>query len=173
MNGMKAITPDEIRENLFTAVNDDWMLITAVNAAEDINTMTASWGGFGILWGRPVCVCVIRPQRYTYGFVEEAERLTLTFLKPGHRDALTLCGTKSGRDGDKIKAAGLHPVRWEDMASFSEARLVVCGRKLYASDIKEENFIDRSLIESKYPHRDFHRAYICEIEAVYTAEEQH
>ena len=165
---MKRITPTEITENLFSAIQDDWMLITAKNKEGRINTMTASWGGFGILWGRPVCFCVIRPQRYTYGFVEEAERLTLSFLRDGYRHALTLCGTKSGRDGDKIAEAGLTPVSEDDYVTFAEACLVVCGKKLYVSDLEESKFLDPSLVESKYPNRDFHRVYICEIEAVYT-----
>ena len=165
---MRKIAPTEITENLFSAIQEDWMLITAQNREGKINTMTASWGGFGILWGRPVCFCVIRPQRYTYGFVEEAERLTLSFLRDGYRHALTLCGTKSGRDGDKIAEAGLTPVREGDYVTFAEARLVVCGRKIYVSDLEEAKFLDHTLVDSKYPSRDFHRVYICEIEAVYT-----
>lgn len=163
---MNMIQPCDIRENLFTAVGDDWMLITAQNGEGKINTMTASWGGFGILWGRPVCVCVIRPQRHTLSFVNDAEGLTLTFLKDGCREALKLCGTKSGKDGDKITEAGLHPVIDGGYAYFEEARMVVFGKKLYVGEFKEENFLDRSIIDSKYPLRDYHKVFICEITKV-------
>ncbi|MBE6622543.1 MAG: flavin reductase family protein [Ruminococcaceae bacterium] len=167
---MKEIKPYDITDNLFTAVNHDWMLITAMNRDGKVNTMTASWGGFGILWGKPVCVCVIRPQRYTHQFTEEADRLTLTFLKEGHREALNLCGTVSGRDGNKIEKAGLHTVIDGEYAYFEESRLVICGRKIYVSQIKEENFLDPAIVASKYPQKDFHTVYVCEIESVRTAD---
>ena len=163
---MKEITSYDIKENLFQSVMHDWMLITAVNREGKVNTMTASWGGFGIMWSRPVCVCVIRPQRYTREFVDDAERLTLSFLTDGHRDALSLCGKVSGRDCDKITEAGLHTVTDGDLAYFEESRLVVCAKKIYVSEFKEENFLDTSLIDSKYPLRDYHKVYVCEIEKV-------
>ncbi len=163
---MKEITSYDIKENLFNSVMHDWMLITAVNKEGKVNTMTASWGGFGIMWSRPVCVCVIRPQRYTREFVDDADRLTLSFLTEGHREALNLCGKVSGRDCDKIAEAGLHTVTDGDLAYFEESRLVVCGKKIYVSEFKEDNFLDKTLIDSKYPLRDYHKVYVCEIEKV-------
>ena len=163
---MRDITPYEMNDNIFTAIKDEWMLITAMNPNGKVNTMTASWGGFGYLWARPVCVCVIRPQRYTREFVEESDRLTLSFLAEGHRDALNLCGKLSGRDCDKIKEAGLHTVIAGDLAYFEESRLVVCAKKLYVNDLKEENFLDPTVVEAKYPNKDFHTVYVCEIEKI-------
>lgn len=119
MNGFREISPCDIKENLFRAVGEDWMLVTAEKKDGSVNTMTASWGGFGVMWGRPVCVCVIRPQRYTLEFVNEVERLTLSFLEDGHREALNICGKKSGRDCDKITEAGLDVVKDGDIAGFT------------------------------------------------------
>ncbi|MBQ4065796.1 MAG: flavin reductase [Clostridia bacterium] len=167
---MKEITPYNIQENLFTAVKDEWMLISAINKEGKVNTMTASWGGFGIMWARPVCLCVIRPQRYTREFVDDAERLTLSFLTEGHREALALCGKVSGRDCDKIEEAGLHTVVDDDIAYFEESRLVICGKKIYVSEFKEENFLDPTILDSKYPLRDYHKVYVCEIERVLVKE---
>ncbi len=167
MNGFNEILPSEIKDNLFTAINDDWMLITAKKADGSVNTMTASWGGFGILWGRPICFCVIRPQRYTLEFVEEAENLTLSFLEDGYREALNLLGRKSGRDCDKIAESGLTIVEDGKIVGFSEARMVISGKKIYTDIIKESGFIDKTIIDSKYPHRDYHKVFICEIEKVF------
>lgn len=166
MSNFKTIKPSEIKENLFTAVNDGWMLITAEKPDGSINTMTASWGGFGIMWGKPVCVCVIRPQRYTAEFVESSARLTLSFLEENHRDALKICGAKSGRDCDKIAEAGLTAIKEDDIAYFAESRMVICGKKIYEDKIREEGFIDKTIIDSKYPLRDYHRVFVCEIEKV-------
>lgn len=167
MNGFREISPCDIKENLFRAVGEDWMLVTAEKKDGSVNTMTASWGGFGVMWGRPVCVCVIRPQRYTLEFVNEAERLTLSFLEDGHREALNICGKKSGRDCDKITEAGLDVVKDGDIAGFAQARMVVAGKKIYVDRIKEDCFLDRSIIDSKYPKRDYHIVFVCEIEKVF------
>ena len=163
---MREIKPYDIKDNVFTAIKDEWMLITAMNREGKINTMTASWGGFGYMWARPVCLCVIRPQRYTREFVDEADRLTLSLLTDGHREALNLCGKLSGRDCDKITEAGLHTVTDGDLAYFEESRLVVCGRKIYVSQFQEGDFLDSSIVDAKYPLKDYHKVYVCEIERV-------
>ena len=163
---MRNISPFELTNNFFKEINEEWMLITAVNEEGKVNTMTASWGGFGIMWGKPVCVCVIRPQRYTNEFVSNSDRLTLSFLGGGNRDALKICGTKSGRDSNKIAEAGLDIIREDDYAYFAQSRLTFVAKKIYVDEIKEGNFLDRTIIDSKYPLRDYHIVYVCEIEKV-------
>jgi len=161
---MEHISPYELNDNLFSLLDREWMLITARDTETGkINTMTASWGGFGILWNKPVAFVFIRPQRYTYEFTEKAEGLTLSFFTEDHRDALKLCGRISGRDCDKIAEAGLTPTRIGDRAAFAEARMVMSCRKLYADDLREGAFVDPALL-SNYRAKDYHRMYICEIE---------
>lgn len=167
---MREITPYQIKENIFDSVNNKWMLITVTDKNGKVNTMTASWGGFGIMWNKPVCVCVIRPQRYTNTFAAHAERITLSFLEDGNREALKICGTKSGRDCDKIAEAGLHTVLDCDVAYFEEAKTVIVGKKLYVDLLKEDCFLDKDLSDKMYPNKDYHYAYICEIEKVLTKE---
>lgn len=96
-------------ENMMTAISREWMLVTA-GTPDSCNTMTASWGGTGFLWGKPVAFVFVRPERYTHEFIEKNDRLTLSFLGDAHRDVHKICGSKSGRDMDKIAAAGLSPV---------------------------------------------------------------
>ncbi len=159
-------TVKDIEENLFQMIGEDWMLITAgYPKTEKYNTMTASWGGTGILWGKPVAFCFIRPQRYTYTFTEAGNHLTLSFFHGKKRDALKLCGSRSGRDCDKITLAGLTPVIEQPYVWFAEAETVLKCTKLYADDIKEACFVDRSLL-SNYENKDFHKMYICEITEV-------
>lgn len=159
-------TVKDIEENLFQMIGEDWMLITAGDPkTEKYNTMTASWGGTGILWGKPVAFCFIRPQRYTYTFTEAGNHLTLSFFHGEKRDALKLCGSRSGRDCDKITLAGLTPVIEQPYVWFAEAETVLKCTKLYADDIKEACFVDRSLL-SNYENKDFHKMYICEITEV-------
>ncbi|MBR5871453.1 MAG: flavin reductase [Clostridia bacterium] len=163
---MEFITPYELNENLFSLLDREWMLITARDPETGkINTMTASWGGFGILWNKPVAFVFIRPQRYTYEFTEKADGMTLSFFSEEYRDALKLCGRTSGRDGDKIANAGLTPKLLDGRASFEEARMVMSCRKLYADDLKESAFVDPALL-SNYSAKDYHRMYIVEIEGI-------
>jgi flavin reductase (DIM6/NTAB) family NADH-FMN oxidoreductase RutF len=157
------IHPKEITDNIFSMLDDDWMLITAGNE-ESFNTMTASWGTAGILWNKPVAICFVRPQRYTFNFMEKSDYYTLCFFTEKERHILDYCGSKSGRDTDKIKETGLKPVFTSDGAIFyDQARLVLVCRKLYAARLEEQNFIVKKIISANYPGKDFHKFYIGEI----------
>lgn len=161
-NKFKAIKPEEIKDNTFKIIGDDWMLVTA-GTLEKYNTMTASWGGFGILWGKPVCFCVVRPQRYTYNFMEDSDSFTLSFFEDSYRKMLEFCGSKSGRDIDKAAATGITPVQdAPGKVYFNEARLVIECKKIYFQDLNPDNFIDPG-IHNNYPNKDYHRMYIGEV----------
>lgn len=154
--------------NIFDVIGKDWMLITAGDG-EKVNTMTASWGCAGILWGKPVCVCFIRPQRYTYEFAEASDRISMSFFGRTHREALKICGTKSGRDCDKIREAGLSVGYCGATPYIAEANAVLICRKLYADDLREDKFILPEIVAEHY-NGDFHRFYVCEIEKLLVKE---
>jgi len=169
-NKLKKVNPEEITDNVFKLVGKDWMLITAGTKAK-FNTMTASWGGLGILWGKKICFCTIRPQRYTYEFVESSDTFTLSFFDDKYRSALNICGIQSGRDTNKIADAGITPIELSAKAvSFDEARLVIECKKLYYQDINPDNFLDPD-IDKNYPNKDYHRMYIGEIVNCYLRDE--
>ena len=170
MQSFKEVDVTAIDENFIRAICSEWMLVTAGDR-ERCNTMTASWGMVGEMWGRPAAMVVIRPQRYTYEFVEREARLTLSFFDPSYRKALAYCGSRSGRDEAKIANAGLTTVYTDDgVPALGEARLVLQCRKLYVDRIREENFLDGEPVERWYEARDFHRVYIVEIEHAYRKE---
>ncbi len=156
------IDPCLIKDNAFKLIALDWMLVTAGNI-KSFNTMTASWGAFGELWHKNICICFVRPVRYTYGFMEEAKTFTLSFFEEKYRHVLKFCGTESGRDVDKIAETKIMPVETESgSVYFAEARLVMECRKIYFHDINPANFLDPS-IEKQYPDRDYHRMYIGQV----------
>lgn len=159
------IDPAEIKDNLIRLIESDWMLVTA-GTREKFNTMTANWGGMGYLWKMPVVFVFVRPERYTYGFIESTEGFTLTFFDEKYRDALDLCGSKSGRDCDKVAETGLTPhFTGLGYPAFTEARLVLECRKLYASQLKREHFLDQEPLKSHYSTKGgLHKMYIAEIE---------
>ncbi len=167
MKGFREILPVEI-ENAVKLIGKDWMLITVRDEeGNKVNAMTASWGAVGVLWNKPIAICFVRPQRYTYGLAEQSERFSLAFFSEEWRDALKLCGTKSGRDCDKLAMAGLSTAECDGVPVIREARLVLVCRKLYVDDLKEDGFLDRALL-SNYAAKDYHRVYVCEIESAYT-----
>ena len=157
----REISVEQLKDNPFTLINKDWMLITAGDA-EKHNTMTASWGGVGELWGKYVSTIYIRPQRYTLEFVEREEYYSLCFFGPEYRQALSLCGSKSGRDVDKDAATVLSPCFDQAAPYYEQARLVFLCRKLYRQDMEESAFLDKGLLEKWYDN-DLHRMFIGEI----------
>jgi flavin reductase (DIM6/NTAB) family NADH-FMN oxidoreductase RutF len=163
---LAAIAPAALDGNIFELIGKKWMLITAGKPGS-YNTMTASWGAAGVLWSKNVCFCFVRPGRHTRIFLEREESFTLSFFGEEHREALNLCGTKSGRDTDKAKETGLTPVQSPcGSVYFSEAELVIECRKIYFHDIDPKNFLDPS-IGGNYPKKDYHRMYVGEITGIY------
>lgn len=152
-------------ENAMKLIGKDWLLIT-VRDGERVNAMTASWGSLGVLWNKDVCTCFIRPQRHTYSLAEREERFSFAVLPETRRDALRYCGSHSGRDGDKLSAAGLSAFELDGVPVIAEADVLLICRKLYADDLKEGCFLDGSLL-SNYKDGDYHRFYVCEIEKAY------
>ena len=76
---------------------------------EDFNSITIGWGSFGVLYQKPIMIVYVKPERYTWKFLEKGEYFTVSFLKRKHRKKLGFIGSKSGRDlKNKEKEAGLH-----------------------------------------------------------------
>ena len=160
MSNFKEISTSEIG-NVFKLIGKDWMLISAAVDGK-VNSMTASWGNMGVLWRKDVCTVYIRPQRYTYEFVENSDTLTLSFFSEKYREALNFCGSVSGRDRDKLMEAGLTAAFIDKAPVICEADMVLVCRKLYADDLHPESFISQEPMYT-YQNGDFHRFYICEI----------
>lgn len=162
MEDFDSVNIDEIPKNVFSLLNDDWMLISA-GPPDRYNAMTASWGGFGVLWNKKVSFIFVRPTRHTFSFLESAPAYTLSFFPEEYRSSLNYCGSHSGTEGDKIKAAGLTAMPFETWGvTYAEASFAIACRKLYAQDIDPSRFIDPAIIDN-YPARDFHRMYVGEI----------
>lgn len=157
------------QEDVFDLIGKQWMLITA-GTKNKFNTMTASWGGIGWLWNKPVAFIFIRPERYTHDFIEDNERLTLSFYNEEYRKALQICGSKSGRNIDKIAMAGLTPMESEnETVTFKEARMTLNCRKLFNTEMTSDNFIDKELLARWYNKNSgggLHTVYILEIENI-------
>lgn len=149
--------------NVFKMLDDEWMLITA-GTKESFNTMTASWGSFGILWNLPIAIAFVRPQRYTFGFMNSNDQFTLSFFNREFKNILNFCGQHSGKKVDKVKETGLIPFYTPcGSISFEQAKLIFECRKIYNEDLKSDKFVDKEILHVNYPNKDFHRLFIGEV----------
>lgn len=162
MAGFKEVSPENFAQSPFKLIGKDWMLVTAEKEGK-VNTMTASWGGFGVMWAKNVAFVVIRPQRYTKEFVDHSAAFSLSFLDESFRNTLSYLGTKSGRDEDKVAKSNLTVGHNDGTPYFEEAQVAVFCKKLYAQEYKPECFIAQELNGQWYPESDHHTIYIAEI----------
>lgn len=166
----KKIELSELSFNPFKLIGSDWMLITGGDIS-NYNTMTASWGQFGKLWNKDVFTCYIRPNRYTYGFVEDNDCFTASFFNEKYREALKFCGANSGRNCDKAKETGLTPKGFDGCTAFEEAEMVFVCKKLYKDELKADSFLTSDGFAEKFYGSDpYHKEYIAEVTAVYIKE---
>lgn len=158
---MKEISPNNFEKSAFEMIGKDWMLLTAGNENK-YNTMTASWGGLGVLWNKNVVFAFVRPQRFTFDFMNDNEYFSCAFFKEDYRNALAYCGKYSGRDVDKAKECNLTPVFNENAPYFEEADTVIVCKKLYVQQMDESCIIDES-VKANYNGDDYHHVFVGEI----------
>ena len=103
--------------------------------------------------------------------MDNSDYYTLTFLKDGLKDKLSLLGTKSGKEIDKMNVEGLNLVELENGFGYEESKLVFVCKKLFKNDLKESQFLVDGLFDECYPDKDdFHTMYIGEIVGCYINE---
>ena len=155
--------PIELLEvNPFKKFGKEWALVTAGSKTK-ANTMTVSWGGVGVLWGKNVAYIFIRDSRYTKDLIDAGAFFSVSFLGEQYREALSYCGAHSGRDEDKFEKAGLTLTAAHSIPYPDEANLVLLCQKMAAVPVTEESFIAPELKEKWYADGDFHTMYVGEI----------
>ena len=170
MSDFREVQPKDFEISPFHAIGSDWMLITAEKEGR-VNTMTASWGGLGVIWGRNAAYVFVRDSRYTKEFMDAADTVSLTFFdREKYAEMLAYMGKVSGRDEDKVAKTGLTPAFGEGYTYFEEASLVLVCRTLYQAPLQAECFRDAAVMDKTYPSRDFHDLYIGAIEKVLVRE---
>ena len=165
MSHFESVGTSALAGDLIQRIGDGWMLISVANRETGTpNTMTASWGGLGVLWRKPMATIYVRPQRYTFGFIEQSDEFTLSFFGPQWKKALSYCGAVSGRDEDKFAACGFHVAAAGQAPYIQEADLVLVCKKRYWNDLDPAHMDAEALQE--YKAKDYHRMYLGEITQV-------
>ena len=147
----------------------DWMKDTAEQLKRgaflmaDGNPMTIGWGQFGVLWSKPTFTVYVRQSRHTHTLLEHADTFTVSVPKAGDMKAeLAFCGTKSGRDVNKIDAlnASLFPARFGGQDGFAGCRYHIECRIVYRIDLDEQLLSDTALRDRYYAEGDTHTMYV-------------
>lgn len=166
----KEIKFSDVKENAVDLLASQWALVTAGNK-DSFNTMTVSWGSIGELWGVDCATIYIRPQRYTDGFIDSNDYFTISFYPSELKNQIHgVCGSKSGRDVDKVAEAGITPAFDENAPYFEEAKLVLVCKKMAKSKFEPANLCDDSIADKWYPLNDYHNIYYGAIEKVLVKE---
>lgn len=166
MENFKELEVSEFMCNPFSKIGNEWMLITSGNK-KNFNTMTASWGSLGVMWGKNVVFTFIRPQRFTKGFIDSNDKFSICFFNENYKKILSYLGTTSGRYENKIKKSGLIPVFLDNTPCFYQSELVFICKKVYKQDLCPEYFLDNTLNSKWYHSKDYHSMYVSEIEKIY------
>lgn len=177
---MKKLNIKNLKINPADLIGNKWMLISA-GKKNKYNTMTASWGELGALWGhglygRPTFTIFVRPSRYTDKFINSNECYSLCFFDTKYKKDLAYLGSHSGRDEDKISKTKLHVYFKDGVPMFKEANLVFVCKKIYKGKIEKSGFIDKSIItnfykdasKGAYNNSSFHNVYVGEILKIYS-----
>ncbi len=163
---MREVNINNFSIRIFESIGKDAFILASGNLNHH-NCMTVGWASLGYLWRRPIAFVYVRPQRYTYQFMEKYDYFSLNFFKQEFNDVLQLCGTQSGRDINKMKLERITPVDYEGKAIYyNEAKTVVLCKKIFFQDIDPKNLLDNSVLNF-YPFNDFHRIYYGEVIKIY------
>ena len=163
-NGFKKMNVrEDFTENGFQWFRDAELL--AAGNKEKSNAMTIGWGGIGTLWGRTALTVYVAERRYTKEFMDQSEYFTVMAFDVADSKVLNYMGTKSGRDGDKAAALGLHTAYTANGTPYyTEATMVIECRTMYAAPFEAKYF------KSEVPQRMYsnfpagvHTMYIGEV----------
>lgn len=169
---LKKIDIADLSLNPFTTISKEWLLVSA-GGPDKVNMMTASWGAMGVLWGSPAITCYIRETRYTKELMDECPGFGISVLPEKYRKALNICGSKSGREIDKVAETGLTPTYIDGVPVFEEARLAFVCRKALVQFLPPDGFVDPTAHEKWYSDgvnlRNYHTMYVGAIKHVLQA----
>ena len=156
----------ELTPEIFSVFRRQPPLLTAGDR-ESCNTMTIGWCGLGRIWNLPACTVYVRPERYTYEFMENQEYFTVSVPALADHDRMKVFGTRSGRDTDKLAEAGMTLAYTDSGVPYiAGSEWVLVCRKLYAQDLQPEHLTD-DRPERFYQGEGWHRMYIGEVVEAY------
>lgn len=158
----KMISPEDWNESAFKVIGKQ-MLLVGTPEGKHANAMTASWGGFGVLWGKPVVYLWIRPERHTHSLIEEGRCFSVNILPEGMDEVYRICGTCSGRDTDKPARCGLTTLSCEGIPYFAQSKVAALCKLRYQQPMTAGGYCDYALLEQSLAKGELHSLFIGEV----------
>ena len=148
------------------------LLLGAYDASGRANAMAIGWGSLGSIWSMPMWIVLVRPSRYTYECIEHSNCFTVNVASAALEPAVNICGTKSGRDGDKLTEAGLTAEKGSSVLAptIAQCPIVYECQVMHRNDVLPDELV-RELQEGPYANGDYHRVYFGQILAASAAED--
>lgn len=167
----KSISPEEITDNVFKLVGKDFTVITAGKEPEH-NSMTASWGGLGILFEKPVTWCFLRASRYTLELIKKEHSYTMSYFPDQYKEQVLFFGSKTGKNTDKMKETTLTAVQTPSgNVSYKEAKLIIECKLTELTSVNPDDFYTsegKDFINGAYQEvKDYHKLVFGEITNVW------
>lgn len=162
LHTFQPFSTDLLDMNPFKKIGQEWMLVSAGDETK-ANTMTASWGGVGVMWGKNVATIYIRGSRYTKEFIDSHDTFSITFLDKAYKPEMKFLGTVSGRNEDKLAEVKMQFNYCMDTPFVDEGNLVLICKKMSVTPITKDQFVDPQIQEKWYGDEDYHIMYIGEI----------
>ena len=161
---MKTVNVKDVKDNVVDEFKNKRALITARKKDGTFNMCTISWGSIGELWSKDVLTAYVKPIRFTDSFLHEDSYFTVTFFNEEAKKNLALCGSKSGREINKMKIDSLKPIVLENGITFEGFKRVYVSKKIYQAPFVKQGFVDsKDIIEKYYKDEPFHNMYVGEI----------
>jgi len=142
------------------------LLLAATRGDGRSNAMTIGWGTVGVIWGLPMWVVLVRPSRHTYSFIEESGVFTVNVPTLEMKDLVTLCGTRSGRDVDKLAETATSMGAKVPCVTLDDCSVVYECKVVHHNDVLPEILVP-DIVSRAYPRGDFHRLYYGQILGTY------
>ena len=137
-------------------------------SGEKANPMTIGWGTIGIIWGKPVFTVLVRPSRYTFGLIEECNEFTVNVPSDELKKQVAICGTKSGRDLDKIKKCNFTITKGKNVSVhyINECYIHYECKVIHKNNVINAE-LNKNIVKKYYSTGDYHTIYYGEILGVY------
>ena len=162
----KEVAYNEYADKITEILSKGAFLTTNVDGK--VNTMTIAWGSIGFMWGKPVFMAMVRPSRFTYECIEKSNEFTVSIPFKDMSTALGICGSKSGRDSDKLAAANLTTIPGKQIATpvIADCGLHYECKVVYKQDMIPEQ-LAADLQQKWYASGNYHKLYFGEILTTY------
>ncbi|MDR2292059.1 MAG: flavin reductase [Prevotellaceae bacterium] len=165
------ISAEEISDNVFKLVGKDFTVITS-RKDSTFNSMTASWGGLGILFNKPATWCMLRANRYTLEIIKNEHTYTLSYFPDEYKEQVLFLGSKSGRNTNKMQETTLTPVQTPSgNMTYKEARLVFECKLTEITTVSPDDFLnqeDKDFILGGFEEaKEYHKLVFGEITGVW------